>query len=251
MLRPIVTFKTGHFSCFLILTAATLCPVHPLFSDSDETVKSSRGPADSPVHWAFSPIQTVQTPSVNTPSWIRNEIDSFILANLEKQGVVPSPEADRATLIRRVYLDLTGLPPEPDDVDSFVNDQHPDAFEKLVDQLLASPRYGERWSRIWLDAARYADSDGYEKDRVRPHAWRWRDWVINALNNDIPFDDFTVQQIAGDLLPKSTPLQKVATVSTIRSARKTTINFSPFSTTLTKSILLHRFPNMSLLIAKL
>ena len=211
MLRPIVAFKTGHFSCCLILTAATLCPVRPLFSDSDETVKSSRRPVDSQVHWAFSPIQPIQTPPVNTPSWLKNEIDSFILANLEKQGVAPSPEADRATLIRRVYLDLIGLPPEPDDVDSFVKDQHPDAFERLVDQLLASPRYGERWSRIWLDAARYADSDGYEKDRVRPHAWRWRDWVINALNNDIPFDDFTVQQIAGDLLPKSTPLQKVAT----------------------------------------
>ena len=195
MLRPLIAFEIGHLSRCLILIAATLCPVRSLFSDSDETTKSSHGPADSQVHWAFSPIKSIQTPPVNTPSWLKNEIDSFILANLEKHDVFPSPEAERATLIRRVYLDLTGLPPEPADVDSFVKDQHPDAFERLVDQLLASPRYGERWSRIWLDAARYADSDGYEKDRVRPHAWRWRDWVINALNNDISFDEFTVQKV--------------------------------------------------------
>src|SRR5206468_616586 len=115
--------------------------------------------------------------------------------------LAPSPEADRATLIRRLSLDLLGLPPTPEEVDAFLGDGRPDAYERLVDRLLASPHYGERWGRHWLDAARYADSDGYEKDTGRPFAWRWRDWVINALNRDLPYDRLVVEQLAGDLLP--------------------------------------------------
>ena len=124
----------------------------------------------------------------------------FVLARLEREGLEPSPEADRATLIRRLSLDLIGLPPTIAEVDAFVADTSPDAYEKLVDRLLASPHYGERWARRWLDLARYADTNGYEKDRERS-IWPYRDWVIDALNADMPFDQFTVEQIAGDLLP--------------------------------------------------
>src|SRR5207248_9247395 len=119
---------------------------------------------------------------------------------LEKEGIRPAPEADRATLIRRLCLDLTGLPPSVEEVDAFLADRHPDAYERLVDRLLASPRYGERWARPWLDLARYADTNGYEKDRPRI-MWLWRNWVIQALNADMPFDRFTIEQLAGDLLP--------------------------------------------------
>jgi hypothetical protein len=142
---------------------------------------------------------------------VKNPIDAFVLAGLKAQGVEPSPEADRHALIRRLSLDLLGLPPKPEDVDAFVNDTAPDAYEKLVDRLLASPHFGERWARHWLDLARYADSDGFEKDLGRPFAWRYRDWVIEAINRDLPFDQFTTQQLAGDLLPDSDVEQRVAT----------------------------------------
>jgi hypothetical protein len=150
-------------------------------------------------------------PPVQDRPWVRNDIDRFVLARLEAEDITPSPEADRPALIRRARLDLTGLPPTPAEVDAFVSDPRPDAYERLVDRLLASPAYGERWGRHWLDAARYADSDGYEKDTGRPHAWRWRNWVIDALNRDLPFDQFAVEQLAGDLLPNATTGQKVAT----------------------------------------
>ena len=126
-------------------------------------------------------------------------------------GVEPSPEADRRTLARRVAFDLTGLPLPSEEMEEFVKDRDPYAYERLVDRLMESPHYGERQAIPWLDAARYADSDGYERDPLRPHAWRWRDWVINALNADMPFDRFTVEQLAGDLLPNPTLEQKVAT----------------------------------------
>src|SRR5205085_6623428 len=126
-----------------------------------------------------------------------NPIDAFVLARLEADGVTPSPQADRPMLIKRLYYDLLGLPPKPEEVDVFVTDQAPDAYEKLVDSLLASPHFGERWGRHWLDAARYADSDGYEKDSTRPDAWRYRDWVIEAVNRDLPLDEFTIEQLAG------------------------------------------------------
>ncbi len=152
-------------------------------------------------HWAFQPIVH--------PA--KTSIDAIILDRLAKENIAPSAEADRTTLIRRVSLDLTGLPPTPREVEAFVADQRPDAYEKLVDRLLASPHYGEKWARPWLDVAHYADSDGYEKDLVRPWAWRYRQWVIDALNRDEPFDRFTIQQIAGDLLPGATTDDRVAT----------------------------------------
>src|SRR5262249_39721959 len=130
---------------------------------------------------------------------------------LEAEKIAPSSEADKVTLIRRLSLDLLGLPPSPREVEQFLEDKSPDAYDHLVDRLLASPHYGERWGRHWLDLARYADSDGYEKDTGRPFAWRYRHWVIEALNRDLPFDKFTIEQLAGDLLPKATTEQKVAT----------------------------------------
>jgi hypothetical protein len=163
-----------------------------------------------PKDWAYhAPVRPV-LPAVKNRAWVRNEIDRFILARLEQEGLKPSAEADRVTLLRRLSLDLIGLPPSPEEVDSFVADQSPDAYEKQVDRLLASPHYGERWGRHWLDAARYADSDGFEKDKSR-QVWFYRDWVINALNRDLPYDRFVIEQIAGDLLEKPTQDQIVAT----------------------------------------
>ena len=162
-------------------------------------------------HWSFRPLHRPRTPRVNNAGWVRNPIDAFVLARLEKESIEPSPEAGRETLIRRASLDLTGLPPTPERVARFVHDPRPDAYERLIDELLASDHYGEKWASHWLDLARYADSDGYEKDMPRPHAWRWRNWVIDALNRDMPFDQFTIEQVAGDLLPNASVEQKVAT----------------------------------------
>jgi len=162
-------------------------------------------------HWAYRPVMQPALPPVNNESWGRGPIDRFVLARLEQAGISPSPQADRATLIKRLYYDLVGLPPTPDEVDAFESDDRPDAYERLVDQLLDSEHFGERWGRHWLDKARYADSDGYEKDRPRPNAWRYRDWVIDAINRDMPFDQFTIEQLAGDLLPEASPMQKLAT----------------------------------------
>ena len=168
-------------------------------------------------HWAFQPIQQPPLPKVSDSAWLRNPIDAFVLAKLDAQGIKPSPEADPATLCRRLYLDLTGLPPSPADVDEFVRayssaaGAREAAYNALVDKILASPHYGERQARHWLDLARYADSDGYEKDTGRPFAWRYRHWVIDAFNRDLSFADFTRQQLAGDLLPEGDVEQLVAT----------------------------------------
>ena len=161
-------------------------------------------------HWAFIPPKRRPLPDVKDGNWPRNAIDNFVLARLEREGVDHSPEADRERLIRRVTLDLTGLPPTPAEVDAFLNAKSPDAYEKNVDRLLASPRYGERMAERWLDAARYADTNGYQTDAERS-MWRWRDWVIDAFNRNMPFDRFTIEQIAGDMLPNATLDQKIAT----------------------------------------
>ena len=163
-----------------------------------------------PQHWAFVAPTRPKPPGVKNSSWVRTPIDDFILARLEKQGLTPSPEADNVTLIRRLSLDLTGLPPTIEEVDQFTGDASPDAYGKLVDRLLGSPHYGERWGRWWLDAARYADTNGFEKDRSRS-IWPYRDWVIDAFNKDLPFDQFTVEQLAGDLLPRPSLETRVAT----------------------------------------
>lgn len=156
--------------------------------------------------WSFQPVKQ---PPVPVPG--KNAIDAFILARLKAEGLEPSPEADRVTLLRRLSLDLTGLPPAQTEIAGFLADQSPSAYERQVDRLLRSPHYGERWARQWLDLAHYADSDGYEKDQPRPWAWRYRHWVIQALNRDLPFDRFTIEQLAGDLLPSPTADNRVAT----------------------------------------
>lgn len=161
-------------------------------------------------HWAFIPPVRPALPAVKNKAWVRNLIDAFVLARLEKEGLQPSPEADRATLLRRVSLDLTGLPPTLTELDAFLNDTAPNAYEKVVDRLLASPRYGERMAFKWLDAARYADTNGYQIDGDRS-AWRWRDWVIEAFNANKPYDQFITEQLAGDLLPNATLDQRIAT----------------------------------------
>lgn len=162
-------------------------------------------------HWAYTPPANTSPPPVKLTSWVRGPIDAQILARLEAEGIRPSPEAEKRTLIRRLYFDLTGLPPEPAAVDRFVLDNRPDAYERLVDELLASPHYGEKWGRWWLDLAMYGDSDGYLSDFLRLTAWRYREWVVGAFNRDLPFDQFTVEQLAGDLLPDATVDQRIAT----------------------------------------
>jgi len=164
-------------------------------------------------HWAFQPLSQGMPPTVKNEQWVRNEVDRFILARLEQEGIAPSPEADPRTLIRRLSLDLTGLLPQPTEVSAFVKasaQNKETAYNALVERLLASPHYGERWGRHWLDQARYADSNGYTIDGERV-MWPYRDWVIKALNDDLPFDQFTIQQLAGDLLPNPTKAQLVAT----------------------------------------
>jgi mono/diheme cytochrome c family protein len=160
--------------------------------------------------WAFQPVKRVNPPATEDTKWGRNQIDQFILAQLEKEHLRPSAEASKETLLRRVSLDLTGLVPSPREMGDFLSDTRPDAYERAVDRLLASPNYGERWGRHWLDVARYADSDGYTIDAPR-QMWKYRDWVINALNRDMPFDQFAIEQIAGDMLPNPTVDQLIAT----------------------------------------
>ncbi|MCA9014943.1 MAG: DUF1549 domain-containing protein, partial [Planctomycetaceae bacterium] len=161
-------------------------------------------------HWAYVKPERPALPKVKQADWPKNEIDYFVLSRLETAGLTPSKAADRRTLIRRLYLDLQGLPPTAAEVDAFVISKDPKAYEKLVDQLLASPQYAERMTLKWLDLARYADTNGYSIDGGR-HMWLWRDWVIDAFHKNKPYDQFITEQIAGDLLPNATPWQKVAT----------------------------------------
>ena len=168
--------------------------------------------AEAVTHWAYQPIQRPAAPTtLSQPEWVRNPIDAFVLRKLDSRQIKPAPEADRATMIRRVYLDLLGVPPTPAELDAYLEDQSVDAFDNMVSRALESPHYGERWARHWLDLARYADSDGYEKDRPRPNAWRYRQWVIDALNANMPFDQFTIEQIAGDMIRDNNVSQRIAT----------------------------------------
>jgi hypothetical protein len=160
-------------------------------------------------HWAYAAPKRPEPPAVTRQNWVRNPIDQFVLSRLDREGLRPSPEADKTTLLRRLTYDLTGLPPTPAEVDAFLKDNSPDAYERRVDALLQSPRYGERMAMPWLDAARYADTHGYHIDSLRG-MWPWRDWVIKAFNENLPFDQFTIQQLAGDLLPNATRDQKIA-----------------------------------------
>ena len=167
--------------------------------------------ADQKGHWAFIPPTHPEPPVVKARAWVRNPIDAFILASLEVAELPPAPEADRRALIRRLAFDLTGLPPSPEAVEAFQADPRPDAYERLVDRLLASSAYGERWARPWLDLARFAESDGFKSDKTRPNAWRYRDWVVNALNADMPYDRFISLQLAGDEIAPGDPDAFIAT----------------------------------------
>ncbi|MDB6057626.1 MAG: hypothetical protein JWO95_1470 [Verrucomicrobiales bacterium] len=183
------------------------------FASSCFAGESKTSPLTSPAarnHWSFKAPVRPALPTVKNKKWVRNAIDRFVLARLEQEKLAPSPEADRVTLIRRLHLDITGLPPSLKEVDDFVAERSPDAYQKAVERLLASPHYGERWGRHWLDVARYADSNGFEKDLPRS-IWPYRDYVINAFNRDLPFDQFAMEQLAGDMLPNATLEQKVAT----------------------------------------
>ena len=168
------------------------------------------GQRDPRTHWSFQPPKRTPLPEVSDTAWVRNAIDYFVLHNLEAREIVPSAVANRNTLIRRLSLDLRGIPPTPTEVDAFLTDAQPDAYARLVERMFASPAYGERWGRHWLDLARYADSNGYTRDFAR-EIWKYRDWVIASLNADMPFDQFTVEQFAGDLLPNATLDQRIAT----------------------------------------
>ena len=186
-------------------------PQGPAVSNRRTPDETSETSASSAGHWAFEPVRQDPPPRVADSDWVRNDIDAFVLQRLRSEGLEPSPEADRSTLIRRLHLDLLGLPPTPAQRERFLSDRRPYAYERLLNRVLSSPHFGERWARHWLDLARYADSDGFEKDNVRPHAWRYREWVIDAYNRDLPFDQFVLEQLAGDLLPGATVEQKTAT----------------------------------------
>jgi Protein of unknown function (DUF1553)/Protein of unknown function (DUF1549) len=161
--------------------------------------------------WSLRPLSRPAVPAVKHAAWVRTPIDAFLLSAMEQKGLRPSPPADTATLLRRVTFDLTGLPPTPEEIDAFLKDDAPDAYEKVVDRLLASPRYGERWGRHWLDVAHYADTHGYDKDKRRDHAWPYRDYVIRAFNEDLPYKRFIEEQLAGDVLFPGDPDGVVAT----------------------------------------
>jgi hypothetical protein len=184
-------------ACFVVLASGVLA--------------ASIARAGGSKHWAFQRPERPPAPTVNERGWVRNPIDAFVLAELETNGLSHAPEADRSTLLRRLSFDLTGLPPSPPEIAAFLTDRSPDAFERQVERLLASPRYGERWAQHWLDLARYADSDGYEFDQARPDAWRFRDWVVGALNRDMPYDAFVKLQLAGDEIAREDPAAFIAT----------------------------------------
>ena len=169
---------------------------------------SGRAPTDG---WSLQKLTCPEPPAVQVKTWVKNPIDAFVLAKLEPAGLKPAPAADRATLIRRATFDLLGLPPTPEEIDAFIADPSPRAYEQLIDRLLASPRYGERWGRHWLDLARFCESQGFERDKIRDHAWRYRDYVIRSFNEDKPYDRFVREQIAGDVLEPVTGEGIVAT----------------------------------------
>lgn len=187
----------------LSLACLAVLVLHGGLSRAEEKVEFDR-------HWSFVPPRASRPPEVDDTSWPRGAIDRFVLARLEREGWKPSAEARRRTLIRRLSLDLLGLPPSVEEVEMFLADRRPGAYGRLVDRLLASPRFGERMAIEWLDVSRYADTHGYHEDYHRD-MWPWRDWVIGSLNDNMPFDQFTIEQLAGDLLPNPTQQQITAT----------------------------------------
>ena len=192
------------FFCLIIVAAN-------FGSAADDVIDEERITDVDRDHWAFRPVKKQAIPNVSDKNWSSTKIDRFVLAKLESRSLRPVSRASKATLIRRLYLDLTGLPPTSQSVYEFLGDDRPGAYARLVDHLLASPDYGQRWGQHWLDLARFAETDGFEHDKVRPTAWRYRDWVIEALNHDMPYDKFVRWQIAGDQIAPDNPDAKVAT----------------------------------------
>ena len=186
---------------------ALLAAAVPAPSEAARSTDDSTFPEHQRDHWAFQPVAVQPVPAADSP----NPVDAFVLSSMARRGIAPGQRADRVSLIRRATFDLHGMPPTPEQVDAFLADESPDAFARLVDRLLASPRYGERWARHWLDLARYAESEGFKSDETRPHAWRYRDYVIDALNADKPYDRFVQEQIAGDELWPGSPEARIAT----------------------------------------
>jgi hypothetical protein len=180
--------------------------------DADRAAASPPQPDEARRHWSFQPVRKTAPPEVGDAAWVRTPVDAFVLAKLEGRGWRPAPEASRVDWIRRVTFDLIGLPPTPEEVEAFVNDPSPDAFERVADRLLDSPHHGERWAQHWLDVVRFAETEGYEYDRHIPDAWRYRDYVIDALNADKPFDRFVVEQIAGDEIAPEDPACRTAAI---------------------------------------
>ncbi|MBL9124837.1 MAG: DUF1553 domain-containing protein [Planctomycetaceae bacterium] len=207
--------KGGLAACWFVVLVAAI-PVSARGADADssgsntELIERAITPAERD-HWAFLPLATDEPPEVADPSWRTNPVDRFIKFRLEQEKIEPLPRAGKAARLRRLTFDLTGLPPEPADVQAFLADESADAYERAVDRLLASPAYGERYAQHWLDLARFAETDGFEHDLVRPNAWRYRDWVIDALQRDLPFDEFLRLQLAGDLIRPADPEAAVAT----------------------------------------
>lgn len=198
-----ISFRKTPFVLALAVIFGALAGYWPIHAESVTSEKKLN-------HWAFKAPVRPALPSVKNSNWIRNEIDRFVLSRLENDSIAPSPDAEKVVLLRRLSLDLIGLPPTIEEVDRFLADTSAGAYDKVVKRLLGSPHCGERWGRQGLDAARYADSDGYEKDKSRS-VWFYRDWVINALNNDMPYDRFIIDQVAGDLRPDAGQDQRVAT----------------------------------------
>ena len=175
----------------------------------------SCGLDDKRDHWSFKPVMRPDPPTMQDREWPRNDIDRFVLSRLEQEGLHPAPETDRVTWLRRVSFDLIGLPPSPEEVDAFVNDEGDDAYERVVEKLLNSPRYGERWAQHWLDVVRYADTHGFEVNTERPNAWPYRDYVIESFNDDTPYDRFIREQIVGDALEKDAATGFLITASVL------------------------------------
>lgn len=196
MRNPCLSQVVARLIMFMAPWQLAICFAMPLARA--EPADEPRWTAQQRAHWSYVPPARPDVPKVENGSWVKNPIDAFILGELEAVEVPPAPGADRVTLIRRLTFDLTGLPPTPSEVDDFLADTEPGAYERLVDRLLESDRYGERWGRFWLDLARFAESDGFKSDKTRPYAWRYRDWVIRALNDDMPYDRFVKLQLAGD-----------------------------------------------------
>ncbi|HZN67901.1 MAG TPA: DUF1549 domain-containing protein, partial [Tepidisphaeraceae bacterium] len=189
-----------------LLYATTSTPAAPDPAPAPAPASGTK-PAESEPHWAYQPLTRPAPPPAppDQATWPRNPIDHFILQKLDQLHLTPSPQADPRTLIRRLYFDLTGLPPTPAEVTAFLSDPNPDAYERLVDQLLASPRYGERWARHWMDVVHFAETHGHDQDRPRPHAWPYRDYLISAFNTDKPYARFVEEQIAADVLYPDEP----------------------------------------------